>query len=110
VIPVDTVEDLGEVLRLIRQLRGMSQVDVDARSGVCFTRISRYERAQSVPDCRTLMRVLAALGHRLAIVPLIGTAQETALSASMADREGQMHTRVGVDGSDGATGLSGGAA
>jgi hypothetical protein len=46
----------------------------------------------------------------LVIVPVIETAPADGLSASVAGRDGQMHTRVGVEESDGATGLSGGAA
>lgn len=95
-IPVDTPGDVGEVLRLLRQLHGMTQSDVDARSGVCFTRIPRYERGLSTPDTRTLLVLLAAVGHRLAIVPLAADGPESALSASVSD---ETASEVGGEGS-----------
>lgn len=109
-IPIETAEDLADTLHLLRRLRGMSQADVDARSGICFTRISRYERARSIPDVAIVLRLLAALGYRLAAVPLVDTAPETALSVSVTDREAEIVSESRVDDPNAATRLSGGAA
>ena len=109
-IPLDTAADVGETLRLLRQLAGMSQSDVDARSGVCFTRISRMERGLTVPDTRTLLRLLAALGYRLAIVPLATDGPQTGLSATESADRVETGTDPRVSESEAAETLSGGAA
>ena len=103
-IPLDTAKDVGETLRLLRQLAGMSQSDVDARSGVCFTRISRMERGVIVPDTRTLLRILAAMGHRLAVVPLATDGPETGLSVSVSNETASGVYGEGLGDSSGSTG------
>ncbi len=106
-IRIDTPEDVAELLRLLRQLSGMTQSTIEARTGIHFTRVSRIERGEVVPDTRTLIRLLAALGHRLAIVPLIETAPETALSATETAETPSAGVLGCAEGSQGESGASG---
>lgn len=52
----------GDLLRLAREANGMTQVDVERRSGVPQGHISRYERDRHEPREDTLERLAMALG------------------------------------------------
>lgn len=83
-IPVDSPEDLGEALRLIRKLAGHTQTHVGFHLGTTAQRIGDYEHAKLNPSAKTLLRLLAVVGYRLAIVPLGESGPETALSGPVA--------------------------
>ena len=53
-----------------RKERGLSQRDLEAISGVKQPQIARMERGDSNPQLDTLLKVLAAMGKTLAVVPL----------------------------------------
>lgn len=53
-----------------RKEQGLSQRDLEAISGVKQPQIARMERGDSNPQLDTLLKVLAAMGKTLAIVPL----------------------------------------
>ena len=53
-----------------RQEQGISQRDLEALSGVKQPQIARMERGDANPQLDTMLRVLAAMGKTLAIVPL----------------------------------------
>lgn len=53
-----------------RQEKGISQRDLEALSGVKQPQIARMERGDANPQLDTMLRVLAAMGKTLAIVPL----------------------------------------
>lgn len=53
-----------------RQEQGLSQRELEARSGVKQPQIARMERGTANPRLNTMLKVLAAMGKTLAIVPL----------------------------------------
>lgn len=53
-----------------RQEQGLSQRDLEELSGVKQPQIARMERADANPQLDTMLKVLAAMGKTLAIVPL----------------------------------------
>ncbi len=53
-----------------RQERGMTQKQLEATSGVRQPIIARLEKGSTDPQLSTLLKVLAAFGKTLAIVPL----------------------------------------
>lgn len=58
-----------------RQEQGMSQRELEEKSGVKHSTIARVERGQTQPTVDTLMKLLAPLGMTLAVVPLANTAE-----------------------------------
>lgn len=53
-----------------RQEKGLSQRDLEEISGVKQPQIARMERGDANPTLDSLLKVLAAMGKTLAIVPL----------------------------------------
>ncbi len=53
-----------------RQEQGLTQRELEAMSGVKQPQIARMERGDANPQLDTLIKVLAAMGKTLAIVPL----------------------------------------
>ena len=53
-----------------RQENGLTQRDLEALSGVKQPQIARMERGDANPQLDTVLRVLAAMGKTLAIVPI----------------------------------------
>ena len=53
-----------------RQERGITQKQLEKMSGVTQPVIARLERGTTSPNVSTLMKVLAPLGKKLAIVPM----------------------------------------
>ena len=60
---------IGELIRA-RQERGITQKQLEEMSGVTQPVIARLERGTTSPNVSTLMKVLAPLGEKLAIVPM----------------------------------------
>ena len=56
-----------------RQEQGISQRRLEELSGVSQPVIARMEKGYTSPQVDTLLKVLAAMGKTLAIVPLNGT-------------------------------------
>lgn len=53
-----------------RKKEGLSQRDLEAISGVKQPQIARMESGDSNPQLDTILKVLAAMGKTLAVVPL----------------------------------------
>ena len=53
-----------------RKEKGLSQRDLEAISGVKQPQIARMESGDTNPQLDTVLKVLAAMGKTLAIVPL----------------------------------------
>lgn len=53
-----------------RQEQGLSQRELEALSGIKQPQIARMERGDANPQLDTILKVLAAMGKTLAIVPL----------------------------------------
>ncbi len=60
---IPTTELIGRRLKAARRLEGLSQGDVERRSGIPKARISRYENGHVAPSIRSLLRLCKALGH-----------------------------------------------
>ena len=60
---------IGELIKA-RDEQGISQKDREALSGVSQPVIARLEKGYTNPQIETLLKLLAALGKTLAIVPL----------------------------------------
>ena len=60
---------IGELIKA-RQEKGISQKKLEEMSGVRQTVIARMEKGYTSPQISTLLKVLAALGKPLAVVPL----------------------------------------
>jgi transcriptional regulator with XRE-family HTH domain len=138
-IRIDTAAHIGPALADLRLMHGLTQRQICAETGIWQGRVSAYERGSEIPGIKSLLTILGAMDLGLAIVPL-GEAQvsvdprwerlieviagqirtavrgeiengPTGAPASMVSDQGpETHTRVGVDHSNGATGLSGGVA
>lgn len=60
---------IGELIKA-RNERGVTQKQLEEMSGVSQTVIARLERGTTSPNISTVMKLLAPLGKKLAIVPL----------------------------------------
>ena len=60
---------IGELIRA-RQERGLTQKKLEELSGVTQPVIARLERGTTSPNIATVMKLLAPLGKKLAIVPM----------------------------------------
>lgn len=58
--------DVGSVIRTFRQRRGLSQGDLEKRTGLMRCYISRVENGHTVPSIETLSRIARALDAPLA--------------------------------------------
>ncbi len=59
-------DEIGIVLSIMRITRGWSQEALARSSGIRSTSISNYERGQTVPVVKAVVRLVAALGYPLA--------------------------------------------
>jgi transcriptional regulator with XRE-family HTH domain len=53
---------IGQRLRVLRERKGLSQNEMERRSGLVRTYISRIEQGHTVPSLETLEKYAAALG------------------------------------------------
>lgn len=58
--------NVGSVIRTFRQKRGLSQGDLEKRTGLMRCYISRVENGHTVPSIETLSRIARALDAQLA--------------------------------------------
>lgn len=61
------VADAGELLRRVRQRRGLSQRILAQRSGTQQSAISRIERGEETPTVARLEQLLRAMGEQLVV-------------------------------------------
>ena len=57
--------NLGESIRKIRQARGISQGEMQKRTGILRSYLSRVENGHTVPSFATLQRLAGAMGVTL---------------------------------------------
>jgi len=62
-VPTD---EIGIVLSILRCARGWSEEELGSSSGMGSTAISSYERGHAVPAVKEVVRLVAAMGYRLA--------------------------------------------
>ncbi len=60
---------IGDRIRTIREAKKLSQGDIEARSGLLRTHISRIENGHSVPSVETLQRLPGARRAALEVIP-----------------------------------------
>ena len=53
--------DIGQVIREFREQANMSQVDIENKTGLQRSHISRIENGVRIPDIDTLMRISHAM-------------------------------------------------
>jgi len=58
--------NLGESIRRIRQAKGLSQGEMQKRTGILRSYLSRVENGHTVPSLATLQRLASAMGVALA--------------------------------------------
>jgi len=58
--------NLGESIRVIRQSKGLSQGEMQKRTGILRSYLSRVENGHTVPSFATLQRLATAMGLTLA--------------------------------------------
>ena len=58
--------NLGESIRKIRQTKGLSQGEMQKRTGILRSYLSRVENGQTIPSLATLQRLAAAMEVTLA--------------------------------------------
>lgn len=109
-IPVETPQDVTESIGLLRMLAGLTQRQLATAAEATQTEIALWEAGKRMPGPARLLRVLRALGHRLAIVPLDESGPETALSAHVSAEHAPGVDGEGLGGSNGRTGHTGGEA
>jgi len=61
------VEGVGDALRRVRKMRGMSQAELAKRVGMRQPAITRLENGHHVPTWRTLSKVADALDAHLVV-------------------------------------------
>src|SRR4051812_40861170 len=57
-------QNLGPALRLLRELRHLSQAEVARRAGIGKSQISKYEGGRELPKLDSVERVLEVLDYR----------------------------------------------
>jgi transcriptional regulator with XRE-family HTH domain len=55
----------ADLVRVARRTAGFTQRELATHAGTSAAAINRYERNRTIPDLRTLQRVLAACGFEL---------------------------------------------
>ena len=59
-------DEIGVVLLIMRCAKGLSQEELARNSGIRSTSIWNYERRQTVPVLKQVVRLVAAMGYPLA--------------------------------------------
>jgi transcriptional regulator with XRE-family HTH domain len=106
-IRIHNLANLGAIIRDLRHMHLLTQRGLAADTGCAQGQISDWERGAKIPETATLAGLLKRLGYEMAFVPLDEDGPETAPAPTESDQGAEMHTRVGVDQPEGATGLSG---
>ncbi len=66
-LPVNTIAmNIGATIRAYRQQKGMSQGDIEKRTGLLRCYLSRVENGHTVPSLETLQKIAVALELQLA--------------------------------------------
>jgi transcriptional regulator with XRE-family HTH domain len=61
---------LGDLLMQLRGQASLTQMEVATSSKMHPSMLSRAENARASPTLQTLIAILAATGHQLAVVPI----------------------------------------
>jgi len=71
---------MSSLVRSARVGAGLTQLDLAERTGLSQAAVSRLERPGANPTVHTLQRVLAATGHKLALVPIADEVDPTQIA------------------------------
>jgi len=55
-------KEIGKRLRIVRESKGISQVELGNHLGIQFQHVSKYERGESVPTWENLIKLIELLG------------------------------------------------
>lgn len=69
IIRITDPDQIGAVAEDLRAIYGLSQLALAAESGSRQGQISRWLGGQAVPDVKTAIRLVNALGYDLALIP-----------------------------------------
>lgn len=61
-MPENMFECFGQVIMVLRNLKGLSQAELAQLAGIKATQVSRYETGQVLPQLPQVSRLLSALG------------------------------------------------
>lgn len=75
---------IGPAIGNLRRMLGLRMSDLAEDAGLHTSQLSYWERGLRTPDIRSLVKLARALGYDIALVPLIETAPQAALSAHVA--------------------------
>ncbi len=94
------VLDIGETIRTLRLNKGMSQGDIENRTGLLRCYLSRVENGHTVPSLDTLAKIASALGIPIAQFFIDSSRQPEPLSSPDARFLGQIGKYAGTLGED----------
>jgi len=86
----------GRMVRWARRRAGMTQTALAARAGIPQPAIARIERGVVVPRAATLLALLEATGHELAVEPRIGSGADVEAIRRRLRMAGPERTRVAL--------------
>lgn len=86
--PIQTPSQLSSHLRALRIERGLSQAALGSIMGLSQTRIARIEADPLSVGAGQLLRILSALGMRMTLEPVTGSATETQAAVTSSSLKG----------------------
>ena len=81
-IPLE-VATLGQTIRRLRQQKAWTIAKLAAEAAVSHAFVTAVERGKRIPHTPTLLRLLAALDHPAAAVPVAAEQRRAALVAAL---------------------------
>lgn len=86
--PIQTPSQLASHLRALRIERGLSQAELGVMLGLSQTRIARIEADPLSISAGQLLRILSALGMRMNLEPVAGSAPATTAAVTPSTLKG----------------------
>src|SRR5690349_15408619 len=93
--------ELGQLLRDLREARGLTQLEAAARAGVPNTNLSKYERGKVEPDVKVLDRILKSYGvslvEALRAAAQVGGGKGDVAAGATGALEGDLTRQLGLE-------------
>jgi predicted transcriptional regulator len=87
---------IGEAVRKSRRRAGLSQRELAERTGIPQSTIARLESGMVDPRTGTVVKLLAACGEELAVLPRIGVGIDRTLIRPLLDLTPQQRLEAGA--------------
>lgn len=87
--PIQTPSQLSSHLRALRTERGMSQAALGVMLGLSQARIARIEADPLSISVRQFLSLVAALGLRISLEPIAGSAPDTLTAVRPSTTQGE---------------------